>query len=149
MDVILHQLGELLLRAVPTVLLLVVVHFYLKNVFFKPLEKVLHQRYQATAGARKLAQESLERAAAKATEYEIAMRAARAEVYQAQEQVHRQLQERETQALGEARRRVEAALKEAKAALAGDVDGAKQQLAADSDLLADQIAESILRRSAA
>ena len=56
-------------------------------IFFKPLEKVLRQRYEATEGARKLAEQSLERAAAKTAEYEAAMRAARAEVYQAQERL--------------------------------------------------------------
>ena len=40
----------------------------MKSVFFKPLEKVLHKRYEATEGARKQAAESLERAAAKAAE---------------------------------------------------------------------------------
>ena len=57
--------------------------------------KVLQKRYEATEGARKLAAESLERAAAKTAEYAAAMRTARAEVYQSQEQLHRELQERE------------------------------------------------------
>src|SRR4051812_28044838 len=96
MDVILHQLGQLLLKAVPTFILVVLLQFYLKRVFFKPLEKVLHQRYEATEGARKAADESLARASAKAAEYEAAMRAARSEVYKAQEQLHKELQERET-----------------------------------------------------
>ena len=107
MDVILHQLGELLLKAVPTFILVVLLHFYLKNVFFKPLEKVLHQRYEATDGARKLAEQSLERAAAKTAEYEAAMRSARAEVYQAQEQIHKRLQEQHAAQMAEARRRAE------------------------------------------
>ena len=54
MDATLHALGEILLKAVPTVLLVVVLHFYLKYVFFKPLKKVLEERYNATEGARKL-----------------------------------------------------------------------------------------------
>ena len=91
MDVILHQLGELLLKALPTFILVVLLHFYLKSVFFKPLEKVLHKRYEATEGARKQAAESLERAAAKTTEYENALRAARTELYRQQEQIHKQM----------------------------------------------------------
>ena len=89
MDAMLHALGGILLRAVPTFLLVILLHFYLKIVFFKPLEKVLNQRDQSTAGARKLAEGSLQQAAAKTT------------------------------------------------------------LAVDSDALANQIAESILRRNAA
>jgi F-type H+-transporting ATPase subunit b len=45
MEEILSQLGQLLLRAVPTFVLVVVLHFYLKYMFFKPLHKVLHERY--------------------------------------------------------------------------------------------------------
>jgi F-type H+-transporting ATPase subunit b len=149
MDVILHQLGQLLLKAVPTFILVVLLDFYLRRMFFKPLEKVLHQRYEATEGARKAAEESLTRAAAKAAEYEAALRAARAEVYQSQEQLYKQLQERETAQLAEARKRAEAALKAAKADLAADMEAAKASLQRDSEVLADQIANSILRRSAA
>jgi F-type H+-transporting ATPase subunit b len=149
MDVILHQLGELLLKAVPTFILIVLLHFYLKYVFFKPLEKVLHQRYEATEGARKLADQSLQRAAAKTAEYEAAMRSARAEVYQAQEQIHKQLQEQHTAQLAEARRRAESLIQEAKLRIAQDVEAAKATLAGESDSLAEQIAQSILRGSAA
>jgi F0F1-type ATP synthase membrane subunit b/b' len=149
MDATLHALGEILLRAVPTFLLVILLNFYLKSVFFKPLEKVLHRRYQATEGARKLAKESLERAAARMAEYQAAMRAARNEIYQSQERLHQQLRQQEAADLLTARQRVEAAVHEAKADLAKDVAAARSTLAADSDALADQIAESILRRSAA
>ncbi len=149
MDVILHQLGELLLKAVPTFILVVLLHFYLKNVFFKPLEKVLHQRYEATDGARKLAEQSLERAAAKTAEYEAAMRSARAEVYQAQEQIHKRLQEQHAAQMAEARRRAEALIQEAKHRIAQEVEGVKATLAAESDALAEEIARTILRGSAA
>ena len=149
MDATLHALGGILLRAVPTFLLVIFLNFYLKSVFFKPLEKVLHQRYQATEGARKLAKESLERAAARTAEYQAAVRAAKTEIYQSQERLHKQLQEQEAAALVAARQRVEAAIQEARADLTKDVAAAKASLATDSDALADQIAESILRRSAA
>ena len=149
MDATIHALGGILLKAVPTFLLLILLHFYLKGVFFKPLRKVLRQRYEATEGARKLAAESLERAAAKIAQYEAAMRAARAEMYQAQEQLHKRLQDAEFAELMAARQRAEAAVREAKAQLASDVEAAKASLARDSEVLADQIAESILRRNAA
>ena len=149
MEATLHALGGILLRAVPTFLLLVVLHFYLKGIFFKPLQRVLQQRYEATEGARKLAAESLDRAAARTAEYEAAMRAARAEIYQAQEQLHKRLQENESAQLAAARQRAEVAVQEAKTLLAGDVAAARARLALESDRLANQIAESILRRDAA
>jgi F-type H+-transporting ATPase subunit b len=149
MDVILNQLGELLLKAAPTFILVVLLQFYLKRVFFKPLEKVLHLRYEATEGARKAAEESLARAAAKAGEYEAAMRAARSEVYKAQEQIYKQLQDRESAQIAEARQRADAAVKAAKADIAGDVEAAKASLGRESETLANLISESILQRSAA
>ena len=149
MDAMLHALGGILLRAVPTFLLVILLHFYLKIVFFKPLEKVLHQRYEATEGARKLAEQSLEQAAAKTASYEAQLRAAKAEMYQAQEQLHKQLQEREAAAVAEARASADAAIKLAKQQLAADVEAAKTTIATDSDSLANQIAETILRRNAA
>jgi F-type H+-transporting ATPase subunit b len=149
MDAMLQALGGILLKAVPTFLLVVLLHFYLKGVFFKPLRKVLRQRYEATEGARKLAAESLERAAAKTAEYATAMRAARTEIYQAQEQAHKRLQEGELAELALARRRAEEAVAKAKAELSSDVEAAKTGLAGDSEVLANQITESILRGSAA
>ena len=149
MEATLHQLGGILLQAVPTILLLLLLHIYLKVVFFKPLEQVLHKRYEATDGARKLAQESLERAAQKTREYEAAMRAARAEIYQSQEQLHKRLQEEQTVRWKAARAEADTMIDGAKAALAADAEAAKASLARESEALASQIAETILRRSAA
>src|SRR5213596_2130407 len=101
MDAMLHALGGILLRAVPTFLLVVLLHFYLKLVFFKPLEKVLRKRYEATEGARKLAREALDQAAAKTAQYEESLRAAKAQVYQHQEQANKQIQERQAAAIAE------------------------------------------------
>ena len=38
MDAMLHAFGGILLRAVPTFLLVVLLHFYLKSMFFKPMK---------------------------------------------------------------------------------------------------------------
>jgi len=149
MDVILRDLGGILLRAVPTFLLVIFLHFYLKAVFFRPMHEVLHRRYEATIGARKMADQSLELAAKKTAEFEAAMRAAKAEVYHAQEQLHEQLQEQQAAQLLAARQQADAMIRQAKADLAKDVEAAKSGLARESELLATQIAESILRRSAA
>jgi F-type H+-transporting ATPase subunit b len=149
MDAILHQLGELLLKAIPTFLLVVLLSIYLKSVFFKPLEKVLQQRYDATEGARKAAEASMERAVAKTQEYEAALRAARAELYQAQEQAHKQLQEHASAQIAEARRQADDTVEQARQGLAAEAETAKASLAAESENLANQIADAILRRSAA
>jgi F-type H+-transporting ATPase subunit b len=149
MDKIIHQLGELLLTALPTFILLIFLNYYLKFVFFKPLAKVLKQRYEATEGARKLAEESLQRAAAKTAGYEATLRAARNEIYQAQELAYRELQDHIAAQIAETRAQSDAAIKLAKSELAQEAEAAKAGLARDSETLANQIAESILRRRAA
>src|SRR6058998_691873 len=122
MDETLRQLGGILLRAVPTFIIVVLLHFYLKFIFFKPLRQVLRQRYEATEGARKLAEESLAKASEKAAEYEAALRAARADTYKELEQLRRQLQDERAASVQQARQGAEAAVAKAKAALALEVE---------------------------
>ena len=148
MEATLHALSGILLKAIPTILLVILLHFYLKYVFFKPLERVLKARYDATEGAKKQAAESLQKAAAKAAEYEAALRAARREIYQAQEQLHRRLQDEQAAQVHAARERADAALRDAKAQVTAEMEKAKTDLAAESDALADQIAYAILSRGA-
>jgi len=149
MDAMLQALGRILLHAIPTFLLVVLLHFYLKSVFFKPLAAVLKKRYEATEGARLQAKQALEAAAAKTAQYEQSLAAAKGQLYHAQEKTYREMQDRESAAIVEARAKAEASIKAAKAEIATEVAEAKGNLAAQSDSLAAQIAEAILGRGAA
>lgn len=149
MESVLVQLGGLLLKALPTFILVLVLHFYLKLVFFKPLKRVLDTRFEATEGARRQAEASLARAAAKAGEYEQAIRAARAEVYQSLEQFRRQLEEQRHSEVKAARAQAEEAIGKAKAELARDVEEVRRTLAQETEALAAEIADSIVSRRAA
>jgi F-type H+-transporting ATPase subunit b len=149
MDATLRALGEILLKAVPTFLLVLLLYAYLTRVFFRPLEIVLQRRYEANEGARKLAEESQAKATAKMAEYEAAMRAARGEVYQELGKLRAQLQAERNAVLEAARKQAESQIAAAKTGLEREVAVLKQDLAAQSDLLATQITESILGRSAA
>ncbi len=77
------------------------------------------------------------------------MREARAEVYQAQEQLHRQLEDQRVHDVRAARERAEAHIAGARQALQADVDQAKSTLAGESDRIAERIAETILKRRTA
>ena len=145
----LHALGDILLKAVPTFLLVLLLHFYLKKVFFGPMEKVLHQRYEATEGARKLAEQALAKASARTAEYEAKMRAARAEIYQSQEKLFKEMQESQDAQLAAAHQTSQQAVEQAREQLARDVEAAKASLAQSSETLANEIADSILRGHAA
>ena len=144
-----EALGGILLKAIPTVLILLFLHFYLKSMLFAPLRKVLQQREELTAGARKAAEASFANAERKAQEYEDKLNEARAEVYKQQEETRKQwLQDQATQASA-ARVRMEAAVKEARAQIAEESDTARQNLLETSEALADQIASRILTRQEA
>ena len=149
MDATLHSLGEILLKAIPTFFLVIALFVYLKYMFFGPLEKVLKARYDATEGARKMAEQSLERASARTAEYEAAMRAARGEIYQEQEKLRKQLQQERAVAVEAARQKSEAQITQAKTELAAEAAQARNNLAAESESLASQIADSVLGRRVA
>jgi F-type H+-transporting ATPase subunit b len=149
MDEILRQLGGIAVRAVPTFILVLLLHVYLKHIFFRPLERALDERYKVTEGARKAAAESLEKAEAKAAEYEAQIRAARAQIYAEQEQLFAQLhQERATQ-VSAARAQADAAIAKARTELGRELDAARQNLEGESEQLATLIADSVLGRRVA
>jgi F-type H+-transporting ATPase subunit b len=142
----LQSLGGIILNALPTVFLLIVLHFYLKVMLFRPLDKMLKQRHDLTEGARKTAEASLAEADRKSSEYEAKLREARAVVYKEQEETRKRWLEDQVAQLAQAQARSEAAVKAARAALAGDAAAAKQELAQSSTVLADQIATAVLAR---
>jgi F-type H+-transporting ATPase subunit b len=146
MDQTLAALGTLLLKAIPTLLLVALLYAYLSKVFFKPMARVLDERYQATEGARKLAEDSFAKAAEKTAEYEAALRNARAEIYREQEQFRQQLRDEQAQAIQKARESAAATVHEANTQLAAELASAKQSLEFQSEVLAEQITNAILSR---
>src|ERR1700675_2855139 len=85
MQEIVHQLGELFLQAVPTVLIILVFYLMLRALFFKPLLAVVAERDSRTAGARKAAAAAEASAAEKIKQYQEALKHARAQVSAQQE----------------------------------------------------------------
>lgn len=56
MPSLVHQIGELFLRAVPVALIVIIFYFILRAVFFKPLQAAMAERDALTAGAQKSAE---------------------------------------------------------------------------------------------
>ena len=146
MEQTLHALAGIMVKAIPTVVLLLILHFYLKAMLFKPLDQVLKQRQELTEGARKAAEQSLLAADRKQQEYEAKFREARAEVYRLQEETRRQWLDDQAAQIAEARERSEVSMRSAREQIAAEVTAAKQTLADTSGVLADQIADAILAR---
>jgi len=145
MDAILTALGGLLLKALPTFLLVLLLHFYLKFVFFRPLDKVLASRRSGTEGAREQAQASLDAANRKSAEYDAALRAARGEIYKEQEETRREWRAHRAAQVEESRRSASELVKQARAQLTEEAARANMSLQGESERLAGQIAEAILR----
>lgn len=149
MDATLHDLGRLLLKAIPTVLLLLIVHLYLKGMFFGPMRDVLAKRREATEGARKSAEALVAKASEKAAALEASLRKAREEIYQEQEEARRTWIAEQSARLEEARHNSRDLIHQAKQQLDTEAAGAKRDLAATAAALGDQIAESLLEGKAA
>lgn len=148
MDAVITSLGELLLRALPTLLLLLLLHLYLKWAFYGPLDRLLKRRWDATEGARKTAEGSLAAAEEKAAAYDRAIQEARAEIFQEIEEARRRREREQAAALGQARQESEQQVRDAKAALASEVEAAKRSLRTESEILAEEIAAAVLERRA-
>ena len=149
MDDMIRALGDLLIRAIPTILLLLALTFFLKAVFFRPLERTLQQRFDATEGALQRAGDLAARTGARLAGYDSAIRAARAEGYRNHETLHREIEERRAGELAAARAAAQEALNDAKSKIAAEARDASAQLARDAEALSAGIAGSILGRSAA
>lgn len=148
MEQTLQALAGILLKAVPTIVIVLLLHLYLKAMLFKPLEKVLQQRDEATGGARRAAEESLKRAEEKAAQFEAKLQAARADVYKDQEQARAKLLGDQESSVKDARARMETAVRNARAEIEKEVAVGRETLSAQSSALADQIADSVLNRRA-
>ncbi len=142
----LQSLYEILEKAIPTVILLLLLYFYFKAMLFKPLNKVLKQRDELTRGARQAAEDSLANAERKTREFEIKLRDARSEVYREQEEQRRKLLEDQAGQIAQAHARTADTIREARAQIATEAATARESLAAQSGALADQIASSLLAR---
>jgi F-type H+-transporting ATPase subunit b len=149
MEQTLQSLGGILLKSIPTIVFLIILHFYLKAMLFGPLDRILKQRRELTEGARKAAEDSLAAATRKADEYDVKLREARGVVYKEQEEMRKRWLEEQGNEVAQARTRMEASVKTAREALAADAAAAQASLKDASSTLADQIAETVLGRRSA
>jgi F-type H+-transporting ATPase subunit b len=149
MESTLHDLGQLLLKAIPTVILLLVVHFYLKKMFFAPMADVLAKRRAATEGLRESAEAMRARALEQTASIEAQLRQARDEIYREQEEARRGWTTEQARQLEEARNQARQLMQQGKQRLDAEASAAKTQLATTTDALADQIVRTLLERSAA
>jgi F-type H+-transporting ATPase subunit b len=145
MDTTLRQVGELLLDAVPTVILLLLLYAIYQNLVRKPLERVLKERRDRTEGAALKARSDVAAAEARTQEYEQKLRDAKLAVFKAQEARRQQAQQMRAQAMAEARTRAQEQIRQARLAVEQEMGAAKVGLQAEAERLAGDIIRTILR----
>jgi len=147
----LHSAGALLIQALPTFIVVALLHWYLKTTLFQPLEKVLADRYAETKGAREQSAAALQSAETKVAEYDLKLRAARTEIYQEQDVWRKKLLAEQTDAVSKAREETHMQIVAAKADILAQVEQvrnteqARNIMTRDAEGLADLVVAKILK----
>jgi len=149
MDQTLQQLGELLLGAVPTVILLALLYGLYTVIVHKPLRRVLEERRSKTEGAIEKSKADIAAADARTSEYEQRLREARAALFRAQEAKRQAALQSRAQAVSEARGKAQVQVQAAKATIEKDRAAAEQRLQAEAAALAQEIVRRVLQPAGA
>jgi len=149
MDQTLHQLGGLLLGAVPTVILLTLLYALYSAIVHRPLQRVLAERRSKTEGAVEKSRADIAAAEARTSEYEQRLREARAAVFRAQEARRQAALDARSKAVNEARGKAQAQVQAAKKDIEADRVAAQAGLQKDASALAEEIVRRVLQPAGA
>jgi len=149
MDQTLQQLGELLLGAIPTVVLLTILYALYTVIVHKPLRAVLEERRAKTEGAIEKSKADVAAADARTSEYEQKLREARAAVFRAQEARRHAAVQARSQAVNQARSQAQSQVQSAKAAIETDRTEAQKGLQGEAEELAQEIMRRVLQPAGA
>jgi len=145
----LRQLGELLLGAVPTVILLALLYALYAVLVHQPLRRVLEERRGKTEGAVERSRADIAAAEARTSEYEQRLREARATLFRAQEARRKAALDERAAALSRARQLAQAQVQTAKAEIENDREAAQAGLQAQAQMLATDIMRRVLQPAGA
>lgn len=148
MEDTLRQVGELLLGAIPTMVLLVVLWVFYSLLVHRPLSRVLAERRARTEGAIEKARADTLEAEARTTAYEQRLREARMAAFRAQDERRKQILEVRTATIEAARAKAQEKIAQAKAAIEDDKVAAQATLQAESSRLAAEIVRTVLSPAA-
>lgn len=116
MDEILHQLGELVLGSVPTIILFVLLTAAYSVLVRRPLDRLLAERRARTQGAVEQARGAMATAEAETSAYEEKLRNAKREIFELRERRRKQWNQEREAALAavqaQAQQRIQAARQE-------------------------------------
>ena len=145
MDQTLRQLGELLLGAVPTAILLGTLYILYTFLVHRPLTAVLAERRSRTQGAMEKARADIAAAEARTADYEQRLREARQKIFKNQEARRQEATQSRSQVVNEARTRAQDQVKQARALMEEDKREAMSKLQSEAARLATDIVRTVLR----
>jgi len=145
MDQILKQLGDLLLGAIPTIVLLLMLYGLYHVLLHRPLRRVLAERHSRTRGAVEKARADIAAAEAKTAEYETKLRDARTAIYRAQEERRKVADQARANAVVQARTKAEARVAEARKGIEAEAQAAQMALRLEAERLSTEIVSALLR----
>ena len=145
MEETLKKLGELLLGAIPTVVLLLTLYGLYHVILHKPLEAILAERRKRTQGAVEKARAEIAMAAQRTSEYESRLREARLSIFKSLDQRRKQAQESRAAAVAHARERAQQLIAHAKSEIEAESEAARATLGAESERIAAQIIATLLQ----
>jgi F-type H+-transporting ATPase subunit b len=149
MEQTLKQLGDLLLGAIPTVVLLLTLYCLYHVILHKPLEAILAERRKRTQGAVDQARADIAKAGARTAEYESSLRDAKIAIFKTLDQRRKQAIDARAAAVAQSRERAQQLIAQAKAELEAECSAARATLETDSERIADQIIGTLLQTAGA
>ncbi len=141
-----HQLGQLFLGAVPTVIIVLLFYFFLRWGFFTPIQKAMAERQARIEGARAEAAAVEAEAKQELDTYNEALRKARVEIYGQQEALREAALAERAALLKAMRTRTQEEVATAKKRIAAETVTALAEIEQQTPALANEIARAILRR---
>ncbi len=141
---ILHQLAELFLQAVPTVVIVFLFYLFIRWAFFTPIQKAMAERDAKIEGARREAAALEAEAGKELQDYNERLRKVRGELYAEQEAARQVVLDERARLLKAMRSRALEEVAEAKKKIAAEQVSAKHEVESQTDSLAAEIVRVIL-----
>jgi len=141
---ILHQLAELFLQAVPTVVVVFLFYLFMRWAFFTPIQKAMAERDAKIEGARREAAALEAEAGKELQDYNDRLRKVRGELYAEQEVARQVVLDERARLLKAMRSRALEEVAEAKKKIAAEQVSARHEVESQTDSLAVEIVRVIL-----
>ncbi len=141
---ILHQLAELFLQAVPTVVIVFLFYLFMRWAFFTPIQKAMAERDAKIEGARREAAALEADAGKELQDYNDRLRKVRGELYAEQEAARQVVLDERARLLKAMRSRALEEVADAKKKIAAEQVSARHEVESQTDSLAAEIVRVIL-----